>query len=217
MDAAISGDFWEARPSFDSIGPTMPPVPDHKPSGVLPPFLGDSPDETSALMSPYRVSLKDVIERFATSEERKRILSGYLEHRAALRRIGVNRGFQWLVGSFVDRTPREPNDLDLVTFFYAPPEWDTIGAYQAGLDSNKELFDPGIAKATFKCDAQFVRLDDDDATGMVQLVSYWLGLFSHQKGTHTWRGIVSVHLSAIDEDGPARAALSLAPFKREAI
>jgi hypothetical protein len=204
MDGTRFGDFWEVRKGCLIIALAMPQIPDHTPSGILPPFLGDGPDDLSALMSPYRTDLQDFIVKFNATDERKRILAGYLDHRKALREIGIKSGFQWLDGSFADKTAREPNDIDVVTFFVAPPDWSTPGAYSAGVSSNQHLFDRDLSKKTYRCDAVFVRLDDDDTATLVELASYWLGLFSHQKETFAWRGIVSVRLDSFDDDAAAR-------------
>ena len=75
-------------------------------------------------MSPYTVSLSEVIKRHATSEARVRILTGLLDFRADLRAVGINDGLQWLDGSFVEDVEgirgRAPADMDLVTFAHLP-------------------------------------------------------------------------------------------------
>ena len=43
-------------------------------SGVLPPFLGEDPTRRVE-MSPYEVSIADVVRRYAKSEERVEILT----------------------------------------------------------------------------------------------------------------------------------------------
>jgi len=66
-------------------------------SDVLPPIRpgqqGHSPDR-----SPYRVTLMDIVDRFSHSPERRLILNGFLDYRAAIHQIGLNNGFQWLDG-----------------------------------------------------------------------------------------------------------------------
>ena len=46
----------------------------------------------------------------------KTILRGWLLHRAALRAVGFDRGFQWLDGRFVE--DKVLKDLDVVSFTY---------------------------------------------------------------------------------------------------
>jgi len=70
--------------------------------------------------SPYVVGLLDVVERFATTPERIRILDGLLRFRADLHQTGIVSGFQWLDGSFMEQVEilehRPPRDLDVVNF-----------------------------------------------------------------------------------------------------
>jgi len=44
------------------------PVPPFTINGVLPPFIGSDPAQISDLMSPYEVSVVEVITHFATSD-----------------------------------------------------------------------------------------------------------------------------------------------------
>ena len=87
--------------------------------GLLPPIDPTTP--TAVERSPYPVSLKDLVLRFGTSPERKAILTGFLEYRAILHQFGVQHGFQWLDGSFMEEIEilegRPPMDLDVVPLF----------------------------------------------------------------------------------------------------
>ncbi|MDN3617464.1 DUF6932 family protein [Vibrio gallaecicus] len=76
-------------------------IPAFEQSGVLPPFVGDSPARR-ANQAPYAVSLADFVKHFSTSPERIKILIGFLEYRIALKSIGIVDGFQWIDGSFVE-------------------------------------------------------------------------------------------------------------------
>lgn len=79
------------------------PIPPYSLDGVLPPFIGArGPGDRSDLMSPYKVSVEEIVRFFGTSDERKRILAGWLEYRKDLRAIGITRGYQWLDGSCVE-------------------------------------------------------------------------------------------------------------------
>jgi hypothetical protein len=85
--------------------------------GVLPPYVG-LPADTNG-RSPYRVSLLDFAQRFATSTPRIEILKGFLVHRARLLAAGII-GFQWLDGSFVENIEAEgrvPSALEAVINF----------------------------------------------------------------------------------------------------
>lgn len=202
-------EFWEVGEASFSIALTMPPIPDHKPNGILPPFLGPQPGDSPSLMSPYPATLAEFVAKFGISAERRRILLGYLDHRAALRSVGITRGFQWLDGSFVEVMSREPNDIDFVTFYVAPRNWNEDEV----ADANKTLFRPRLAKKEYRCDPYFVcissEMDDLRAEAVIKLTSFWHGLFSHQRDSYAWRGIVSVPVATADGDLDARSMIEL--------
>ena len=64
-------------------------IPDWDGRGVLPPCL-NSPIEADGV-SPFPVSLLDIIQRFGTSHKRLAILDGLLRYRAASSPDGVKR------------------------------------------------------------------------------------------------------------------------------
>ena len=75
------------------------PLPAFNIDGILPPFVGpDGPGGAPEDLSPYVVTALEVVTSLGTSEVRKTILRGWLLHRAALRAVGFDRGFQWLDG-----------------------------------------------------------------------------------------------------------------------
>jgi hypothetical protein len=116
-------------------------IPEWDINGILPPI---SPGELGHSMnrSPYRTALIDVVENFSRSPERKRILTGLLDYRAALHEVGLNNGFQWLDGSFMEAVEvieiRSPRDVDVVTFFYLPGQVDQNSLKQ----EHPHLFEP---------------------------------------------------------------------------
>jgi hypothetical protein len=59
-------------------------------------------------------------------------------------------------------------------------------------------------KETFKCDGFIVDLGKN-AQLIVEDTFYWYGLFSHQRGTYTWKGTLRVPLMA--DDAAAREFL----------
>src|SRR5262245_55106373 len=83
--------------------PSGPPfdVPDFTISGVLPPYLGATPI-IQAAMSPYRTTLVSIANKLCTSDQRKEIFRGLLAWRQELGAIGLQGGFQWLSGSFIE-------------------------------------------------------------------------------------------------------------------
>lgn len=171
-------------------------IPKFEESGVLPPFVGDSPTKR-ANQAPYKVSLDAFVERFSTSQERVEILVGFLQYRLKLKSLGITDGFQWLDGSFVENVEqtrgRAPNDIDLVTFAHRPTGFSAED-WTGFVNSNLGLFSPQMAKVSYKCDAYFVDLDLPPKA-IVSHTKYWFGLFSHQRETSLWKGMLEVDLS----------------------
>jgi hypothetical protein len=95
------------------------PIPAFSIDGVLPPYVGPGgPGGAPQDMTPYVATAVEVVLTLGTTPRRRTILGRWLDHRAALRGLGFQRGFQWLDGSFVEQ--KEPNDLDIVTFVFRP-------------------------------------------------------------------------------------------------
>lgn len=178
-------------------------IPDHNHMGVLPPFLlGALPHEMGA-MAPYRTSFLDLAKKFSTSEERISILKGLIEYRNALRSIGILSGFQWIDGSFVEDCERvrgrPPKDIDLITFSERPQAFSNIAQWRQFIYSRPDLFNPEDSKVKFFCDAYFVDL----AINPIHIVSqtrYWFGLFSHQRDTFLWKGMLEIPITDNDEE-----------------
>ncbi|MGK4008569.1 hypothetical protein WMF31_38530 [Sorangium sp. So ce1036] len=171
-------------------------------NAILPPFL-KSPIRRDCV-SPYLATPVELVERYATSKQRIRILEGLLAYRAELRRIGLRSGIQWIDGSFVEAMDREPNDVDVVTIAPLPSTW---------IPEDEELFDADKARARSLCDAWFVDLSTADLAGLISDVTYWFGLFSHQKQSQQWKGMVQLELVTTDSD--AAASMRLATLKGE--
>ena len=186
------------------------PIPGYTIDGVLPPFVGPSgsggaPED----MTPYAVTAIEVVTTLGQTEKRKTILRGWLRHRQGLRAAGFDRGFQWLDGSFVE--DKDPNDLDIVSFTYRPADIRDFNQLVNHMKANISLFDRAQAKAQFKLDAFAIDLDGTPE-GIVNLTRYWLGLFSHRRGDHLWKGMLQVRLEDIADDTAAGAALGPEPF-----
>jgi hypothetical protein len=172
------------------------PIPKALPIGILPPFL-KSPIRRDGI-SPYLATPAELVERYATSPRRIRILEGLLAYRSELRRVGLSVGFQWIDGSFVETLNREPEDVDVVTVSSLPVSCSP---------DDEHLFKAAEAKRRFLCDAYFVDLANGEATWAVNESVYWYGLFSHQRQTHRWKGIVQMDLASSDDDRAARDRL----------
>lgn len=182
-------------------------IPSMNASSVLPPFVGDEPGQRAS-MSPYTAEILEFAARFGISFERVVILRGLLSYRTALRSIGVNDGWQWLDGSFVEDVEairhRSPADIDLVTFARLP---GNIAEKRIFLTANADLFfNRNRTKELFKCDAFFVDLDKKPEL-LVDDTRYWFGLFSHQRETALWKGMIKISMGTQAEDDAAAALL----------
>lgn len=175
------------------------PIPAFTPQGVLPPFVG-SPTQSQG-MSPYRVTLLDFAQRFATSAPRIEILNGFMAHRARLLAAGVT-GFQWLDGSFVEDIEntenRGPSDVDVVTFHDRPAALLAHSAWEAFVIANPDVFQFPQSKPRFKVDAYFVDFTFGPAH-VVRMTSFWCGLFSHKRGAGLWKGMIQVPLDGTED------------------
>ena len=181
------------------------PIPNWSSRGVLPPI--NSAEPTSTDRSPYRVSLIDFVLRFGNTESRRRILEGFLDFRSALHEIGVDNGFQWVNGSFLENIEitenRSPRDLDLVTFFRLPE-----GRTQRTLrDAAPNIFGNAYCKDNFHVDAHFQPLDDGSPEHLVARSAYWYSVWSHRRNGY-WKGYLQLDLSHTDDE-IARANIDL--------
>lgn len=155
-------------------------------------------------MSPYAATALEVVATLGLSADRKSILQGWLHHRAALRAIGFERGFQWLDGSFVES--KDPRDLDVVSFLYRPPGIVDPGQLLTVMRANGNLFVRNLVKAEFRLDAFPVDLDGSPEA-LVSSARYFLGLFSHRRGDNMWKGMLQVRLEDVADDEAALTAL----------
>jgi hypothetical protein len=150
--------------------------------------------------------MTDLVQRFATSPERTTILEGLLNYRAALQAVGIAQGCQWIGGSFVEDAEtnrgRPPIDIDLVTFAYRPNVDDT--AWLNLSNERGDLFDFNESKRKYRCDAYYVDLNIYPHL-ILSSVSYFYGLFSHQRVTSLWKGMITVPL--VSDDAMARLLL----------
>lgn len=180
------------------------PIPGFNQNDVLPPYIGNSPGGPPANMSPYLCSPAEVVQTLGTTAHRRVLLGGWLRHRAALRAAGVTGQFQWVDGSFVER--KDPNDIDVVTFYSVPVSMTDAERYQMFF-SNPALFRPAQSKVAFGVDAFFVWLGMSPV-GLVESTRYWFGLFSHQRTTEIWKGLLRVRFDDPADDAEANVALA---------
>jgi hypothetical protein len=179
-------------------------------SGVLPPFHPGSGPADRTSVSPYRTDMVMIANRFASTPHRRRILSGLLDYRQLLHDIGIRDGFQWIDGSYLEDCEKfrkqPPNDIDLVTFAERPSTAAEESKWQAFVAQYEAtVFDPAATKKQYSVDAYFVDLSLPPSL-LVSRTRYWFGLFSHQRTSMIWKGMLEVPLGV--DDSVARAVLA---------
>lgn len=180
-------------------------IPPFNHAGVLPPYVGENP-AAEAKMSPYSAGISEFVAAFSTSPARAVILRGFLDFRKALSEAGLNVGFQWIDGSFAEDVEnnqgRDPNDIDLVTFFRRPEDYKSDDDWEKFVSKRTDLFDPTAIKEAFGCHAFPVDLNTDPMF-IVRQSRYWFGLFSHRRVTALWKGMVQISLHSDDDSAYA--------------
>lgn len=183
-------------------------IPAHNQSGVLPPFLSGSSPTAPGAMAPYKVSLLEVAQRFSHGNARLEIIHGLVTYRTELRNEGIVSGFQWIDGSFVEDIERNkgrpPNDVDIITFANRPPAYLDPIKWRDFIKLRQDLFLPIECKKKFRCDAYYVDMNLQPEI-LVSQTRYWFGLFSHQRDSFLWKGILEI---ALGDDKDVVAFLS---------
>ncbi|UEP31315.1 MULTISPECIES: DUF6932 family protein [unclassified Burkholderia] len=184
-------------------------IPEFNASMVLPPFVGDTPTKRAAC-SPYVATFSEYVLRFGHSDERREILRGLRTYRAELRANGFVAGYQWLNGSFSENVEatrgRPPGDIDVVTYAYRPTHLLDAQLFGQWCTQNRGLFDTRALKQRLHCEAFFIDLHKPPHL-LVDDVRYWSGLFSHQRETFLWKGMVNVPLDSDDNDAVVAGVL----------
>ena len=183
-------------------------IPDWNDQAVIPPVRDVPPEQQHRIeyRSPYLTTIKQVIERFATTPNRVRLLRGLLEYRSALYNLGITEGFQWLDGSFLENVEtgsqpeqeRRPHDIDVVTFYYPPAD---------ELFLTDELFTPQATKAKYSIEGYGVPLGEPLDKELVEAISYWHGMWSIRRRDHHAKGFVQIDLDP-EYDEHAKEALN---------
>lgn len=168
-------------------------------SGVLPPFVGASP---AAGISPYATTIGEVAQRLVSNKRRLALLCGLIALRRELADLGIREGVQWIDGSFCERCEenrrRPPGDIDLVTLFFRPADKTNEETFNALVQANQHLFLAAHAKARFGCEAFYVDLSVPQLNLLPQ-VTYWFGLFTHQRESNQWKGLLQISLDTADD------------------
>jgi hypothetical protein len=191
---------FAAIPSWNAMG-GMPPV--------------NSINPADADRSPYEVSLSAIMLRFGTSADRCRILTGFLEYRRRLHLAGLDKGFQWLDGSFLEQIERlegrSPNDIDIVTFFVMPAGVTQLQLAAAHPDLFPRTATERIAfKRAFLVDPYLVNLDSPPER-LIRSSVYWYSMWSHRRDL-SWKGFLQVDLGGSEDASAAAFLASLLPL-----
>lgn len=167
-------------------------------SGVLPPFDPSLGPTHKAGVSPYPTDTSELVATFATSPTRISILEDLISYRQDLRSLGITQGFQWIDGSFVEDVEttrgRPPKDLDLVTFAYRPASVSSEASWRTFVTTNGQKLQ-GVGRPLLHAFYFDLHLPPHY---LVNIVSYWFGLFSHQRTTFLWKGMLLLDLSTSD-------------------
>ena len=182
-------------------------IPDWDRNKVVPPIRPGTTGDWGHLpdvRSPYRATLSEFVLRFAVSPQRVRLIRGLLDYRRDIHTNGIQRGFQWVNGSFLEYVeqrqyePHEPNDIDVVTFYHI----------ERGTNPDtKFLFSPENTKKFFDVDGYGVQLGPTLTKERTELIAYWHGMWSHRERDGMWKGYVVIDLDP-SEDGPAGELLN---------
>ncbi|QFT65697.1 hypothetical protein FIU93_02825 [Labrenzia sp. THAF35] len=176
------------------------PIPEFADHGGLPPFVNGHPTLPDA-RSPFLATMQEVVERFCTTEHRAKLLKGLNEYRKHLYSGGFVSGSQWIDGSFVENVEktqdRSPNDIDLVTLYHRPIQYQTnpqswIVDYASHI--RNLFFDTIIIKPVYLCDTYDIDLDAG-SRAIVRNTTYWFGLFTDMRGNGSKKGIIEVPLA----------------------
>ncbi|MBV1861831.1 MAG: hypothetical protein KUG77_25650 [Nannocystaceae bacterium] len=176
--------------------------------GSLPPYVGGSPDEiTSHQGSPFVLTTVDACKLLGTSAHRQSLLRGLLKYRAALRDVGVRRGFTLIGGSMTENRGAEPGDVDVAVLVHVPEDLRATLVSGRKRERFEQLRNANITKAEFGVDA-YVFAAEDILSDLPTLLRMF-NLYSHSK-LQTWKGVVAVDMRSNDTpaytwlDGPAR-------------
>lgn len=183
-------------------------IPDWNDQHVIP-TVRDVPEDEQGLpinRSPFGATLQELVQYFAITPERITLIRDLMNYRDALYAAGVDDGFQWINGSFVehvearDRPGKEPKpyDIDVVTFYHQPddqpPEFH-------------DLFRTSIVRDRYNIDAFNLVMGTPTTNHLVESVAYWYGMWSTRREDQMPKSFVQVNLDP-EHDPEARQALS---------
>ncbi len=169
-------------------------------NGVLPALNGNP--VTSSPTSPYQATSLELCETFGGTKPRRKILHGFLQFRERLRRFGINEGFQWIDGPFVEENNGRgnPERIHVVTFCRYPNNITSEGIETAGLTDER-------LRAHLFIDHNWVSLGWA-APKLIEHTRFHYGELSHQMETRLWKGLLRIELDTWSEDTAAKHHLN---------
>ena len=82
----------------------------------------------------------------------------------------------------------------MITFAARPTSCFDSSSWRELTRRRRDLFDPALCRDIYRCDAYFVELGLQPEV-LVNRTKYWFGLFSHQRDTFLWKGMLEVPLA----------------------
>lgn len=151
--------------------------------------------------------MSEIARHFCTSATRVKLFRGLVDFRKALIGIGITEGIQWIDGSYLENVEvtrkQPPKDIDIVTLFVRPVALrGSLPAWTAFFNANKALFDRLQTKAKYGVDASPIDVGLP-AFQVYSQITYWYSLFTHQRVSYLWKGILAVQLVGDDDDALA--------------
>jgi hypothetical protein len=136
-----------------------------------------------------------------------------LRYRGRLHVAGLTTGFQWLDGSFLENIElietRDPNDLDVVTFFSLPvgvTQQQVLSLAPDAFPTNSS--ERATVKSVYFVDPYFVSLGSR-APLLVRQSAYWYSMWAHRRNS-AWKGYLQIDLDS-GEDALAAVQLRMPP------
>lgn len=171
-------------------------IPDFDHNDVLPPHKGDP--KVRADLSPYKCSILEVCQRFATTKHRVKILRNLILFRDRMTNLNITTGFQLLGGSFLQdiekQESRDPKDLDVITFFGGLSRTEQVAIVTAF----PEFGSFALSKSHFLLDHYPVDYCSDPEL-TVEQTRYWVQLFSHTR-SGVWKGMIRISIGDVSND-----------------
>jgi hypothetical protein len=165
-------------------------------TALIPPFHGA--DSASGAHSPFPTAPEVFASSLGFTSRRVEILRGFFAVRARLRVAGITEAIQWVDGSFVEHKEQllseAPGDIDVVTWV-KQLEPDCVPSILAELPVI-------ITDAKEQHDTHLFVMEPIS----IEIITYWHGLFSHQRRTQRWKGFLSLPLTANHQEDAAALA-----------